>query len=114
MNDLLLNRERICEQRSAILAQNPQAIDVPFGVLMDYRVVPVKIEVISTSSRDMSTALAPDSVSAAVHCAQTRGTETYVEMYIPAGGKVDNFSASMSTILGDWDRIDVSGGDSRD
>ncbi|KAJ7023457.1 hypothetical protein C8F04DRAFT_1134418 [Mycena alexandri] len=101
-HDLHYNKERICEQRSAILVARPQTISSPFGILMDYRVVPVEIIVISTGSRELTAPNFPRSNSDAKRCIEKRGIETYVELYVPSGRKL-HFFPSMTTILGSWD-----------
>ncbi|KAJ7646040.1 hypothetical protein DFH06DRAFT_581957 [Mycena polygramma] len=109
--DLIYNRT-LFRARSAILAQNPDAIGFPFGVVLDYRFSPTRLQVISTNSYNLSPIpteglLTPASV--ATYCAEKRGTDTYVQFHLPSGQVRASYSM-VSPDLGDWDRI-VNGRD---
>ncbi|KAJ7118431.1 hypothetical protein C8R43DRAFT_960398 [Mycena crocata] len=106
-HDILLNKTLIVQQRSALLVENPDMIASPFCVLVDYRVVPVQITVLSTRSHNLSTLLIPgfpDSDAVAAHCIEKRGTETYVKINVPCR-QWFTICPLMSTTLGAWDVI---------
>ncbi|KAJ7178191.1 hypothetical protein C8R46DRAFT_1076074 [Mycena filopes] len=102
--DLLKNQARIREQRSVLLQRNPQLINLPFSVRMDYDFIPVKITVVSFNPHEFNMRPSPGFQNDATSVVAKRGVETYVEIYIPSGRGHTSHPA-MSEILGDWDRV---------